>query len=140
MKKEIAILCLLLFAGSVFAQESKTKQPIFKVNSFSTSMGFSGATTSNTEADYYGLQKAVENPDLFVDITGFDNTGNYYYGGIGMHGRYYSGYSGGSGNGSFVFNLGLNPYSKKLGKFRTNRELRISVGSNFGTRNTFSFT
>jgi hypothetical protein len=129
-----------LFAGSVFAQEGKTKQPIFKVTSFSSSMGFAGAITSNTDADYYGLQKAVENPDLFVDVTGFDNSGSYYYGGIGMYGGYYGGYSSGSGNGSFVFNLGLTPYSKKLGKYRNNRELRISVGSNFGIRNTFSFT
>ena len=48
-------------------------------------------------------------------------------------------YTGGSGNGSLLFNLGLTPYSKKLGKYRENRELRFSLGGNLGTRNNFYY-
>jgi hypothetical protein len=132
MKKAILFLFLVSFIGYANAQEVKSKQPCFKVTSFSSSFGFAGALTSNTESDYYGLKGAVENPDLFVDITGFSDNSSGYYNDFYYHGN-------GSGNGSFVFNLGLTPYSKKLGKYRENRELRFSAGSNFGTRNTFDY-
>lgn len=133
-------IAVLLFAvGSTIAQNENSKQPLFKVTSFSSSIGFAGVMTSNTDEDYYGLQKAVQNPSLFVDVSGFTNN-SAYYGSYGFYdGYYYNGYGGGAGNGSAVFNLGLTPYSKKLGMYRENRELRISVGSNFGTRNTFDF-
>lgn len=138
MKNLIITVFLLSVLGLANAQEENGKQPLFKVSSFSSSIGFAGVLTSNTEEDYYGLQKAVQNPSLFVDVTGFiSNPG--FYGGYGYYDGYYNGYNDASGNGSFVFNLGLTPYSKKLGKYRENRELRISVGSNFGTRNTFYF-
>jgi hypothetical protein len=137
MKKAILFISLALFIEYLNAQEVKSKQPCFKVTSFSSTIGFAGAMTSNTESDYYGLKGAVENPDLFVDVTGFSSNNNYYDHGS-SHDYSYDG-NGGSGNGSFVFNLGLTPYSKKLGKYRDNRELRFSVGSNFGSRNTFNY-
>ena len=135
MRKLLILLSLFFVFGFANAQND-SKQPLFKVSSFSSSIGFAGAMTSNTDADYYGLQKIVENPDLFVDITGFSNRNNYYYGNSLMSSGYYSS---GSGNGSLVFNLGLTPYSKKLGKCRENRELRITVGGNIGIRNTFNY-
>lgn len=141
MKKAVILISLVLFIGFTNAQDVNSKHPLFKVTSFSSSIGFSGAMTSNTDADYYELKGAVENPDLFVDISEFTNSGNgwnsngMYFNGYGSYGYY----SGGSGNGSVVFNLGLTPYCKKLGKYRDNRELRISVGSNFGTRNSFNY-
>lgn len=138
MKKILFIASLLLVFGFANAQDGNSKLPLFKVTSFSSSIGFANAMTQNTDEDYYGLQKAVQNPSLFVDVSGFTNNSSYY--GYGYYGGYmYNSYGSGSGNGSAVFNLGLTPYSKKLGEYRENRELRISVGSNWGTRNTFSF-
>jgi uncharacterized protein (DUF736 family) len=114
MKKAILFLCLALSIGYLNAQEVKSKQPCFKVTSFSSTIGFAGAMTSNTESDYYGLKGAVENPELFIDVTGFSNSdGNDHHG--SSHDFSNNG-NGGSGNGSLVFNLGLTPYSKKLGK------------------------
>jgi len=140
MKKLLFISAIVLMVVIAQSQNESSKKPLFKTSSFSSSIGFAGAMTSNTNSDYYGLQGAVENPDLFADITGFKNENDFYFGGPG----YYEGYMGGSGigggNGSFVFNLGLTPYSKKLGKYRENRELRITIGSNFGTRNTFNYS
>ncbi|HEY9113756.1 MAG TPA: hypothetical protein VIN10_03595 [Bacteroidales bacterium] len=139
MKKILLFTSLMFLIGYANAQDGNSKQPLFKVTSFSSSIGFAGVMTSNTDEDYYGLQKAVQNPSLFIDVSGFTNNSSYY-GNYGFNGGYYyNGYGGGAGNGSAVFNLGLTPYSKKLGKYRENRELRISVGSNFGTRNTFDF-
>ena len=142
MKRTSALLAVLaLFIGFTNAQDVNSKHPCMKVTSFSSSIGFGGAMTSNTDADYYSLQDAVENPDLFIDITGLSNTGNTW----NSNGMYHNGYgsfgysSGGSGNGNLVFNLGLTPYCKKLGKYRDNRELRISVGGNMGARNSFNY-
>jgi len=137
-KTTLLLLSLLLLAGFLNAQEKTPKQPCFRVSSFSSSLGFGGAMTANTNEDYYILKNAVENPDLFVDISGFTNSGSnwsyndMYYGGSGY-------YSGGSGNGNLLFNLGLTPYSKKLGKYRDNRELRFSVGGSMGSRNNFYY-
>ena len=138
MKKIALLLGMALFVSATFAQESATKNPCFRVSSFSSSIGFGGALTSNTETDYYHLKNAAENPGLFVDITGMDNTGSGW--GFDMYypnGGFY--YNAGSGNGNLLFNLGLTPYSKKLGKYRDNRELRFSLGGSFGTRNNFYY-
>lgn len=141
MKKTALIVSLIFISGWIFAQEKPAKQPCFRVSSFSSSLGFGGALTSNTNEDYYFLKNAVENPDLFVDITGMENqgsSGSWGYSGMGMgSGMYYT--SGGSGNGNVLFNLGLTPYSKKLGKYRENRELRFSVGGSIGSRNNFYY-
>lgn len=141
MKKTLILLSLLLLLGFVNAQEKTSKPPCFRVSSFSSSIGFSGAMTTSTESDYYDLKNAAEDPGLFVDIEGFSHSGNGWNAG-GMHFNGFDNYgysTGGSGNGSVLFNLGLTPYSKKLGKYRDNRELRISVGSNVGTRNSFMY-
>lgn len=141
MKKALLLLCLILIIINSNAQEQTSKDPCLRVSSFSSSIGFGGAITSNTTTDYYTLKNAVENPDLFVDITGFSETGpGWGYNGMyfdGMRGFTYSG--GGSGQGSLLFNLGLTPYSKKLDKYRENRELRFSIGGNIGTRNNFYY-
>lgn len=129
---------VLMAIGLSNAQDKNDKEPCFRVSSFSSSIGFGGALTSNTNEDYYLLKNAAENPDLFIDITGYKNGGS----GWGFNGMYpYSGmyYGGGSGNGNLLFNLGLTPYSKKLGKYRENRELRFSVGGSLGNRNNFFF-
>lgn len=139
MKKALILLSLVMLAGFANAQVENSKHPLLKVTSFSSSMGFSGALTSNTDDDYYSLQGAVSNPDLFVDVTGFSKDGSTWNSN-GM--QYYGpgGFSyGGSFSGSLLFNLGLNPYSKKLGKYRENRELRFSAGGNIGVRNTFNY-
>lgn len=139
MKKSLLLLSSVLLFSFAMAQEKSTKPPCFRVSSFSSSLGFSGALTSNTDEDYYLLKNAVENPDLFVDISGFENTGSSWsYGGMYMTGSGYM--SGGSGNGNLLFNLGLTPYSKKLEKYRENRELRFSVGGSLGARNNFYYT
>lgn len=140
MNKILFLLAFVLMFGFTEAQNESSKKGLFKVSSFSSSIGFAGAMTSNTNADYYGLQGAVDDPDLFIDITGFKKQNGYFYGGSGFYMDSYRGSDIGSGNGSFVFNLGLTPYSKKLGKYRENRELRITIGSNFGSRNTFNYT
>lgn len=139
MKKlPVYLLIIAFIPGFIFAQESDLKQPCFRVSSFSSSIGFGGAFTSNTDNDYYILKDAVEDPGLFIDITnyksansGWDFEGLYSYGGI------YT--TGGSGNGNLAFNLGLTPYSKKLGKYRDNREIRFSIGGSIGTRNSFYY-
>ena len=137
MKKTIAILLAFIFISVVTSAQDK--QPCFKVSSFSSSIGFGGALTSNTSEDYYLLKNAVENPDLFVDITGFKENGySYGFSGMNPYGGMY--YTGGGGNGNLLFNLGLTPYSKKLGKYRVNRELRFSLGGSLGARNYFNYT
>lgn len=128
-------LSVCIFAGITFSQEKISKEPCFRVTSFSSSLGFGGAVTSNTNSDYYLLKDAVENPELFVDIKGFNNSGSTWY----YDGMYFDGFNGGSGNGNVLFNLGLTPYSKKHGKYNENRELRVSVGGSFGTRNSFYY-
>jgi len=139
MKKAGVLLSLVLFIGFANAQDINPKHPCFKVTSFSSGIGFSGAMTSNTDADYYSLQAAAEDPGLFVDVTGFTKSSNTWNSN-GMNFNGYNGVSyGGSGNGSLAFNLGLTPYSKKLGKYRDNREFRISVGGNIGVRNSFDY-
>lgn len=138
MKKTALIISLIFITGLIFAQETSTKQPCFRVSSFSTSIGFGGTMTSNTESDYYILKDAVEDPDLFIDITGLSNwnSGWDYYGPFSYGGMHTTG---GSGNGNLLFNLGLTPYSKKLGKYRENRELRFSIGGSMGIRNNFFY-
>jgi hypothetical protein len=140
-KTTVFLLSFFLIAAFTSAQEKTTKTPCLRVSSFSSSLGFSGALTSNTTSDYYTLKNAAENPDLFIDITGFSETGpGWGYNGVyfnGMSGFAYSG--GGSGNGNLMFNLGLTPYSKKLGKYRENREIRLSIGGSLGTRNNFYY-
>jgi hypothetical protein len=139
MKKYLMLFSLILLISFVNAQEKTSKTPCLRVSSFSSSLGFGGAMTSNTDADYYILKNAVENPDLFVDITGMKTSSSSWgYNGMGdFGGMYYTG--GGSGNGNLLFNLGLTPYSKKLGKYRENRELRLSIGGSLGTRNNFFY-
>jgi uncharacterized protein (DUF736 family) len=138
MKKAGVLLSLILIIGFVNAQDVSPKHPCFRVSSFSSSLGFTGAMTSNTNADYYSLQGAVEDPDLFVDITGFKKSSNSWNSNGMQMGPGSISY-GGSFNGSLAFNLGLTPYSKKLGKYRENRELRLTVGSNMGVRNSFDY-
>lgn len=139
MRKSAVILSFFLIAFVSFSQEKTTKPACFRVSSFSTSLGFSGAFTSNTRSDYYTLKSVAEDPGIFVDISDMkDNGGSWGYSGMyPMEGFYYSG--GGSGNGNLLVNLGLTPYSKKLGKYRENRELRLSLGGSFGTRNNFFY-
>jgi hypothetical protein len=137
MKRPSAFLAVLaLFIGFASAQDVNPKHPCMKVTSFSSSIGFSGAMTSNTDEDYYILKDAVENPDLFVDIKGLNGGSNSSW---NYNDMYYNNYGSGSGGGNLVFSLGLTPYSKKLGKYRDNRELRFSVGGSLGTRNSFYY-
>lgn len=138
MKKTGILLSLLLLIGFANAQAPDSKHPLLKVTSFSSSLGFTGAMTSNTNADYYSLQSAVEDPDLFVDVTGFSKSSNNWNSNGMQMGPGGFGYFG-SFNGSLAFNLGLTPYSKKLGKYRENRELRFTVGGNMGVRNSFDY-
>ena len=139
MKNKVILLFLVMLSAFAGAQDVNSKQPCFKVTSFSSSIGFAGAITSNTDEDYYILKNTVDNPDMFVDITGMETGGSSWgFNGMGNYGgMYYS--NAGSGNGNLLFNLGLTPYSKKLGKFRENRELRLSLGGSFRARNNFSY-
>lgn len=139
MKKIALILTSILIASLSFSQDKSTKPACFKVSSFSTSIGFAGALTSNTRSDYYTLKNVAEDPSIFIDITGMkDNSGSWGYSGMyPMEGFYYTG--NGSGNGNLLFNLGLTPYSKKLGAYRENRELRFTLGGSLGSRNNFFF-
>jgi hypothetical protein len=101
-------------------------------------MGFGGAMTSDTDEDYYTLKNASNDPDIFVDIEGMENQSSEWS--TGYEFDYNMGYvSSGTGNGSFLVNLGLTPYSKKMGKYNEQRELRISLGANFGSRNSFTY-
>jgi hypothetical protein len=140
MNKILFLFAFVMLFSFTQAQNESSKKALFKVSSFSSSIGFAGAMTSNTNADYFGLKDAVDDPDLFIDISGFKNQNNNFYGKSGFYDGSYAGAGIGGGNGSFVFNLGLTPYSKKLGKYRENRELRITIGSNFGSRNTFNYS
>ncbi len=139
MKTSIAsLLFLFFFLGTLTAQKEDSKQACLKVTSFSSSLGFGGATTSNTEQDYIYLKNAAENPDLFIDITGFEN-GSTSWNYNGIYYNNYGYYGSGGGNGNLLFNLGLTPYSKKKDQYRENRELRISIGGSLGTRNSFFY-
>jgi hypothetical protein len=141
MKNAVILLSLLLAVGFVNAQNENPKHPCFRVSSFSSSFGFAGALTSNSNEDYYILKDAVNDPGLFVDITGLSNDGSgWYYGGMNFssYGSFNS-FGSGSGNGSLLINLGLTPYCKKLGKYKENAELRFSLGGNIGTRNNFYY-
>ncbi len=138
MKKAGILLSLVLLIGFTNAQDINSKHPLLKVTSFSSGIGFTGAMTSNTDADYYSLQGAVEDPGLFVDVTGFSKSSNNWSSNGMQMGPGGFGYLG-SFNGSLAFNLGLTPYSKKLGKYRENRELRFTVGGNMGVRNSFDY-
>lgn len=125
MKKTAAIVVLIImFAGIVRAQDNTQKQTGWKVTSFSFSFGFSGVFMENTNTDYENLKNSVENPELFIDPSGFSN--EQFFNNAG-------------GNFSPKISIGITPYSKKRGEYRNNRELRFTVGSNVGTRRSFSF-
>ena len=138
MKKAVILLSLLLLIGIANAQNENPKHPCFRTSSFIASLGIPGAMTSNTNSDYYNLKGAVEDPSAFVDITGFSkedrdwssNGMQYGPGGIGYMGTF---------SGSLAVNLGLTPYSKSLGKYRENREMRVTLGINSGVRNSFNY-
>ena len=123
-RKATIILSFLMLFSFLQAQDNAGKKEGWKVTSFSVSMGFAGVYLTNTNTDYDNMKNSVEDPDLFVDPSGFNSDQFYPSGG---------------GNGSFRINMGLTPYSKKRGEYRNNRELRFSVGSNFGRRHSFSF-
>jgi hypothetical protein len=140
MKKSIMFLSLILLVNLVNAQENNSKKPCMKVSSFSSSLGFGGALTSNTNDDYYTLKNTVENPGIFIDITNYKaGDPDFGYNMLFNNNNGFSYHSVGSGNGNLLFNLGLTPYSKKLGKYRENREIRISLGGSLGTRNNFYY-
>ena len=138
MKKVVILLSILLIFGHANSQDANQKHPCFRTSSFSASLGIPGAITSNTNSDYYNLKGAVEDPSLFIDITGYSkedrdwssNGMQYGPGGISYMGTF---------SGSMAVNLGLTPYSKKLGKYNENREFRFSLTSNIGVRNTFNY-
>ncbi len=106
------------------AQDSQNKQPCWRVSSFSISVGFSGVFMPNTISEYNDLKNLVEDPDLLIDPAGYNSN------------QYYSDFS---GSFSPKISLGITPYSKKLGKYRDNRELRLGIGSNFGIRRSYNF-
>lgn len=122
MKKTISIIVLSFAMLGMFAQE--TSKPKMKVSSFGSSMGFVGSFISNTSSDYESLAGNVEDPDMFVDLKGWEES-KYNYG-LG-------------GNGDLQFYLGLTPYDNKRGKYRKDRELRLNFGFSFGARRTFSY-
>lgn len=138
MKKAVILLSLLMTFGYLNAQDATSKHPCFRVSSFSASIGIPGAMTSNTMDDYNNLKGAVKDPELFVDLTGYTKE-DHDWSSNGMHygptGISYMG----TFSGSMAVNLGLTPYSKKLGKYRENREFRLSLTTNIGVRNTFNY-
>lgn len=138
MKKTLLLLVLVMAIIAVNAQDTKSKKPCIRVSSFSANIGFAGVMTSGSDENYYALRDASENPNLFIDITGYDKADYAWFsGGFVLN----SGYSAvGSGNGNLTINLGLTPYCKKKGKYMDNRELRISVGGNIGSRNSFYYS
>jgi hypothetical protein len=138
MKKAVILLCLLAFMGFASAQNENPKQPCFRVSSFSAIFGTPAAMTSNSTEDYYNLKGAVNDPSLFVDLTGYSkgenelNSNMMYYGMEGI--SYYGTFS-----GSMTANLGLTPYCKKLGRYHENQEMRVTLGINMGARNSFKY-
>ena len=76
MKKAVILLSLLLFFGIVNAQNTNPKNPCFRVSSFSAIFGTPAAMTSNSTEDYYNLKGAVNDPALFVDLTGYSKGEN----------------------------------------------------------------
>lgn len=124
MKTRFLILFAFVLGLLVTVQGQNEKQGGMKVTSVGFSFGFSGAGTANTSEDFTNLSNAVNNPDLFIDPSDYNNSQyNYGFGG-GVNPKVY---------------LGLTPYSKKKGEYRYDRELRISVGSGVGVRRTFNY-
>ncbi len=66
----------------------------------------------------------VDDPELFVNPDDFSN--NYYFQDV-------------EDAFSTKFQIGITPYSKELGKLNHNRELRLGIGMNTGTRRSYSF-
>jgi len=58
MKKSLLLFSSILLFSYAIAQEKSTKMPCIRVSSFSSSLGFAGALTSNTNEDYYLLKKS----------------------------------------------------------------------------------
>lgn len=124
MKKITITLSLLLLIGFVQAQDAQQNQTGWKITSFGVSFGFSGVFVPATISGYDNLKNSVENTDLFVDPSQYDS---YDYD------------SDFGGNVSPKIYIGITPYSKKKGAYRTNRELRLGIGSNFGVRRYYDF-
>lgn len=122
MKKSILLFTIVFIAISSFGQE--TKQPLFKVTSTGFSFGFAGAATANTTVDYNNLAGSVVDNSEFINPSDY-NYSNYNFG-VG-------------GNVNPKIYLGITPYCKKKGEYRTDRELRLSIGSGAGIRRNFSF-
>ncbi|MCF6341926.1 MAG: hypothetical protein L3J31_03885 [Bacteroidales bacterium] len=124
MKKFAITLSLLMLASLMHAQDAQQSQTGWKITSFGASFGFSGVFVPATISGYDNLKNSVEDPGLFIDPSGY-NTYDYY--------------SDFGGNVSPKIYIGITPYSKKKGAYRTNRELRLGIGSNFGMRRYFDF-
>jgi len=123
MKNLALVICLFLISGMLQSQTSEKKPARWKVTSFNMSLGSASFFVSGTQSDYDNLKQSVEDPDLFVDPSNFDN-------------QYYSDWS-----GDFTprISIGITPYSKKKGEYNVNREIRFGIGSNKGSRRYFSF-
>ncbi len=124
MKKTVILAFAIVFSFNVKAQEENSGDHLMKVSSISTSSGFAAVYAPTTINDYYGLKKTVEDPGVLIDPDGFGS--NSYFTDFG-------------GNLGFKFNLGLTPFSKKKNAYRNNRELRLGIGFNFGSRRSFNF-
>ncbi|MCF6171285.1 MAG: hypothetical protein L3J31_03975 [Bacteroidales bacterium] len=124
MKKITITFALFTLVSLAYAQDTQQNQTGWKINSFGLGFGFSGVFVPATISGYEDLKNSSGNPELFVDPSQYDTFNNY---------------SDFGGNVSPKIYIGITPYSKKKGTYRTNRELRIGIGSNFGVRRYFDF-
>lgn len=122
MKNTSLILLFLLMVSLSYSQDKAHKS--FNISSFNISLGSSRASVSSSISDYYSLKEMVENPEVFIDPNDFSE--NYY--GQNFTDAF-----------STKIQIGITPYSKNKGAVNMNREIRIGVGMNSGTRRSFAF-
>jgi len=122
MKNTTLILLFLSMISLSYSQDEGHKS--FKISSFNISLGTSRALISSSITDYNYLKEMAENPELFVDPNDFSE--NYYHQDF-------------SDAFSTKIQIGITPYSQKKGRLNKNREIRMGIGMNSGTRRSFTF-
>ena len=122
MKNTTLILLFLSMISLSYSQDEGHKS--FKVSSFNISLGTSRALLSSSISDYNNLKGMVEDPEIFIDPNDFSE--NYFNQNL-------------SNAFSTKIQIGITPYSQKKGVLNKNREIRIGIGMNSGTRRSFSF-
>ncbi len=122
MKKALVVLLSMLTFQALCQEKSTSPSPLFRVSSISAGVG--NLTTFYQDVDFGQLKNITVNSKNFYkeNLDGYES-------------QYYN-----DGNSTTVYlNLGLMPYSKKIGQYNDLQEVEIGLLFNSGFRRSFTY-